>query len=161
MEIADNKIVTLNYTLTDNDGKVIDKSFDGSFAYLHGANNIISGLEKALAGKEPGDELSVSVSPEEAYGVRHEDRMQEVPKSAFPDEADIVPGTPFHAEGPHGEMIMVTVIKVEGDTVTVDGNHPLAGVHLNFEVEVVDIRDATAEEIEHGHVHSHGNHQHS
>jgi FKBP-type peptidyl-prolyl cis-trans isomerase SlyD len=161
MEIAHKKVVTLNYTLTDNDGNVIDKSSDGSFAYLHGANNIIGGLENALVGKELGDELSVSVAPEEAYGVRNEERMQDVPKTAFPEDAEIVPGTPFHAEGPNGEMIMVTIIKVEGDTVTIDGNHPLAGVHLNFEVKVTDVRDATAEEMEHGHVHGPGGHQHS
>jgi len=161
MEIAQHKVVTLNYTLTDKDGNVIDQSTDGSFAYLHGANNIIAGLEKALVGKELGDQLNVSVPPEEAYGVRIEERMQDVPKSAFPDDAEIIPGTPFHAEGPEGEMIMVTVIKVDDDTVTIDGNHPLAGIHLQFEVEVVDVREATAEEMEHGHVHGPGDHQHA
>ncbi len=161
MEIAQDKVVTIDYTLTDNDDNVIDQSSEGRFAYLHGANNIVVGLENALAGKELGDELSVSVPPDEAYGIRNEDRMQDVPKKAFPDDVEITPGTPFHAEGPNGDVIMVTVIKVDGDTVTIDGNHPLAGVHLNFQVNVVDIRDATAEELEHGHVHGPSGHQHS
>lgn len=161
MEIAQDKVVTIDYTLTDNDGNVIDQSSEGRFAYLHGAYNIVVGLESALAGKELGDELNVSVPPEEGYGNRNEDRMQDVPKNAFPDDVEIVPGTPFQAEGPNGDVIMVTIIKVNGDTVTVDGNHPLAGVHLNFQVNVVDIRDATAEELEHGHVHGPGGYQHS
>ena len=160
MQIGDQKVVTLHYTLTDNDGKVIDKSEDGSFAYLHGASNIIPGLEDALAGKSAGEEMSVSVSPEQAYGVRDEAMLQQVPKNMFEDDSQIAVGTQFHAQGPNGEMLVVTVMEVEDEHVLVDGNHPLAGVELNFDVKIIDVRDASEEEVEHGHVHAPGGHHH-
>jgi len=160
MQIGDHKVVTLHYTLTDNEGTVIDKSDDGSFAYLHGASNIIPGLENALTGKTAGDELTVSVSPEDAYGVRDESMLQQVPKSMFEDDSQIAVGTQFHAQGPNGEMLVVTVMEVQDEHVVVDGNHPLAGVDLNFDVKVVDVRDASEEEVEHGHVHGPGGHHH-
>ena len=160
MQIGDQKVVILDYTLTDNDGKVIDKSDDGSFAYLHGASNIIPGLENALAGKSAGDELSVSVPPEEAYGVRNESMLQQVPRNMFEDGSQIAVGSQFHAQGPNGEMLVVTVMEVQDEHVVVDGNHPLAGVDLNFDVKVIDVRDASAEELEHGHVHGPGGHHH-
>jgi FKBP-type peptidyl-prolyl cis-trans isomerase SlyD len=160
MQIGDQKVVTLHYTLTDNDGKVIDKSEDGSFAYLHGASNIIPGLEDALTGKSAGEEMSVSVSPEQAYGVRDESMLQQVPKNMFEDASQIAVGTQFHAQGPNGEMLVVTVLEVEEEHVVVDGNHPLAGVELNFDVKIIDVRDASEEEVEHGHVHAPGGHHH-
>jgi FKBP-type peptidyl-prolyl cis-trans isomerase SlyD len=160
MQVESQKVVTLNYTLTDNDGRVIDQSTDSSFAYLHGANNIIPGLENALHGKKAGDEMNVSVSPQEGYGERDNSKTQQVPKEMFPEGAEIEPGTQFHAQGPNGETVVVSVTSVEDDTVTVDGNHPLAGVHLNFAVEIVEVRDASREEIEHGHVHGPGGHHH-
>ena len=160
MQIGDQKVVTLHYTLTDNDGKVIDKSEDGNFAYLHGASNIIPGLEDALAGKSAGEEMSVSVSPEQAYGVRDESMLQQVPKNMFEDASQIAVGTQFHAQGPNGEMLVVTVLEVEEEHVVVDGNHPLAGVELNFDVKIIDVRDASEEEVEHGHVHAPGGHHH-
>ncbi|MBT8130462.1 MAG: peptidylprolyl isomerase [Gammaproteobacteria bacterium] len=160
MQIGDQKVVTLHYTLTDNDGKVIDKSEDGSFAYLHGASNIIPGLEDALTGKSAGEEMSVSVSPEQAYGVRDEAMLQQVPKNMFEDASQIAVGTQFHAQGPNGEMLVVTVMQVEEEHVIVDGNHPLAGVELNFDVKIIDVRDASEEEVEHGHVHAPGGHHH-
>ena len=160
MQIGDQKVVTLHYTLTDNDGKVIDKSEDGSFAYLHGASNIIPGLEDALTGKSAGEEMSVSVSPEQAYGVRDEAMLQQVPKNMFEDASQIAVGTQFHAQGPNGEMLVVTVMEVEEEHVLVDGNHPLAGVELNFDVKIIDVRDASEEEVEHGHVHGPGGHHH-
>ncbi len=160
MNVESQKVVTLNYTLTDNDGNVIDQSKDSSFAYLHGANNIIAGLEKALHGKKAGDELNVCVLPHEGYGERDEAKTQRVPREMFPADTEIAPGMQFHAQGPNGETIMVTVTKVEDDAVTVDGNHPLAGIPLNFVVEIVEVRDATPEEVEHGHVHGSGGHHH-
>ena len=160
MQIGDQKVVTLHYTLTDNDGKVIDKSEDSSFAYLHGASNIIPGLEDALTGKSAGEEMSVSVSPEQAYGVRDESMLQQVSKNMFEDAAQIAVGTQFHAQGPNGEMLVVTVLEVEEEHVVVDGNHPLAGVELNFDVKIIDVRDASEEEVEHGHVHAPGGHHH-
>jgi FKBP-type peptidyl-prolyl cis-trans isomerase SlyD len=160
MQIGDQKVVTLHYTLTDNEGRVIDKSEDGSFAYLHGARNIIPGLENALAGKSTGEELSVSVSPEEGYGARDENMLQQVPKTMFEDHSQIAVGTQFQAQGPGGEMLVVTVMEVADEHVVVDGNHPLAGVELNFDVTIVDVRDASEEEVEHGHVHGPEGHHH-
>jgi len=160
MQIEDKKVVALHYTLTDNDGAVIDKSDDGSFAYLHGAMNIIPGLEKALTGKAAGDELNVSVSPEEGYGERDETMLQEVPKSMFEADNNIEVGNQFHAQGPDGEMLAVTVMEVNDENVVVDGNHPLAGIELNFDVKVKKVRDASEEELEHGHVHGPGGHHH-
>jgi len=160
MTIAENKVVTLHYKLTDDEGKLIDQSDDGSFLYLHGAQNIIPGLENALTGKAAGDEFSVTVSPEEGYGERDDTRVAEVPRDRFPPEGEIVPGMQFHAQSPEGEMTVVTVTAVSDDSVTVDSNHPLAGVQLNFEIKVVDIRDATAEELEHGHAHGPEGHHH-
>jgi FKBP-type peptidyl-prolyl cis-trans isomerase SlyD len=161
MRIEAQKVVTLNYTLTDNDGNVIDQSSNGSFVYLHGANNIIPGLENALEGKAAGDELKVSVEPAEAYGERDASKQQQVPREMFPQDVDIEPGMQFQAQGPNGESIVVTVAKVEDDNIIVDGNHPLAGVKLNFAVEVVGVRDASAEELEHGHVHGAGGQEHA
>ncbi len=152
MTIENEKVVTLNYKLTDDKGEVIDQSEDGSFQYLHGAQNIIPGLENALTGKTAGDELSVSVEPAEGYGERDDSRIASVPRDRFP-EGEIAPGMQFHAQGPEGDLTVVTVTEVTDDSVTVDSNHPLAGVQLNFEVKVVDVRPATAEELEHGHVH--------
>ncbi len=160
MKISDKSVVNINYTLTDNDGKVIDKSEDGSFAYLHGAQNIIPGLEKALEGKEVGDKVSVKVPPEEAYGQRDPARIEEVPREMFPDDSEIKPGMVFHAQGPNGEVITVTVVEVGDKTVKIDSNHALAGVELNFDVEVVGVREAEAAELEHGHVHGPEGHDH-
>ena len=160
MQIGDQKVVTLHYTLTDNEGRVIDQSEDGSFAYLHGASNIIPGLENALSGKSAGEELSVAVSPEDAYGVRDESMLQQVPKNMFEDTGQIAVGTQFHAQGPNGEMLVVTVMEVQEEHVLVDGNHPLAGVELNFDVKIIDVRDASEEEVEHGHVHGPEGHHH-
>ena len=160
MQIADNTVVAIDYTLTDDGGTVIDKSEGGGFAYLHGANNIIPGLEKALIGKGAGDELQVAISPQEAYGVRDEGLVQVVSRSMFPEPDQINVGSQFHGQSPDGGTIVVTVVEVEDDNVTIDGNHPLAGVNLNFDVKVVSVREATAEELEHGHVHGPGGHDH-
>ncbi len=160
MQIESNSVVTLHYTLKDNDGKVIDQSDDGSFLYMHGAMNIIPGLENALAGKSAGDEISVKVSPEEGYGVKDDARIQEVPKEMFDSADEIKVGVQFHAQGPDGSAVVVTVVEVKDEAVVIDGNHALAGMDLNFEVNIVDVREASAEEIEHGHVHGPHGHQH-
>ncbi len=160
MKIADNTVDTIDYELTDEDGNVLDRSQEGNFAYLHGANNIIPGLEDALSGKTTGDQVSVAITPEQGYGERDEGKLQAVPRTMFPENTDIQVGMQFHAEGPEGQAILVTVAAVDGDQVTVDGNHPLAGVNLNFEVSIVDVRDATKEEIDHGHVHGPGDAHH-
>ncbi|MDH3948772.1 MAG: peptidylprolyl isomerase [Gammaproteobacteria bacterium] len=160
MQIADKMVVTIDYTLKDDSGTILDSSNEGNFAYLHGAHNIISGLENALSGKSAGDEVEVSVSPAEGYGERNDSMIQAVPRDMFDSEQEIQVGMQFHAQSPEGEMIVVTVTDVEGDDITVDGNHPLAGVNLNFGVKVVDVREASQEEIEHGHVHGPGGHNH-
>jgi FKBP-type peptidyl-prolyl cis-trans isomerase SlyD len=159
MQIESNSVVTLHYILKDNAGNIIDQSDDGSFLYLHGAMNIIPGLENALTGKSAGDELSVTVSPEEGYGAKDPERIQEVPKEMFENYEDIAVGTQFHAQSPDGGAIVVTVTEVKEDVVVIDGNHALAGVDLNFDVKVIDVRQASEEEIAHGHVHGpHGHH---
>ena len=160
MQIAKHRVVTLAYTLKDDENRVIDQSDDGSFCYLHGASNIIPGLESALTGKAVGDELSVSVPPEDGYGVHDPDKTQAVPRDMFPADEVIETGMQFHAQSPDGNQLVVTVVKVENDSITVDGNHPLAGVRLNFDVKVLEVRDATGEEIAHGHVHGPGGHSH-
>lgn len=160
MQIATNCVAYIHYTLTDEGGSVLDSSSGGEpLAYLHGAHNIIPGLEKALEGKKAGDKLSVKVAPEEGYGVRDESLIQQVPRRAFQGVKDIKPGMSFHANSSHGPT-QVTVTQVQGDMVTVDGNHALAGQTLNFEVEIAKVREATAEELMHGHVHGAGGHHH-
>lgn len=159
MVICDKKVVTLDYTLTDNADQIIDQSKDGSFAYLHGAHNIIPGLEKALLDKKVGDTLKVSIDPEEGYGLRDDSMIQEVSIDMFEAAEQVEVGQQFHAQGPDGHDIVITVTKVDDKKVTIDGNHPLAGVQLNFDVKVIDIRDASEEEVTHGHAH-HGDHHH-
>ena len=129
-------------------------------AILIGHGNIIPGLEKALLGKQAGDKLDVTVTPEEGYGERHEQLIQQVPKTAFEgNEDNLQPGMQFQAQTEAGPRIF-TITAVEGDEVTVDGNHPLAGETLNFAVEITEVREASAEEKEHGHVHGPGGHDH-
>ncbi|MGZ8216082.1 FKBP-type peptidyl-prolyl cis-trans isomerase [Methylomagnum sp.] len=159
MQIADDKVVQIHYTLTNDEGETLDSSRDQEpLAYLHGFGNIIPGLENALAGRVVGDKFQVTIPPEEAYGLRDDDMVQAAPKSAFQGVPEVLPGMQFHAESPEG-IQLVTVIDVDGDNVILDGNHPMAGMTLNFDVEVTEVRDATAEELDHGHVHgSHGHH---
>lgn len=160
MKVADNTVVVIDYTLTNNEGQVIDSSEGaGPLAYLHGAGNIIPGLEDALLGKEAGDEIKASIEPENAYGDRHEALKQEVPADLFSGVEKVEVGMQFQSETDQGP-VLVTVTEVGEQTITVDGNHPLAGVHLNFDVNVREVREATAEELEHGHVHGEGGHQH-
>lgn len=160
MQVSKDKVAVLDYVLKDDAGTVVDQSQGGEFAYLHGANNIIKGLEDALEGKTAGESLSVTIPPAEAYGERDENQIQEVGRSMFPPEVEIQVGMQFQAQSPDGQMMVVTVSGVEGETVTVDGNHPMAGQTLHFDVTVVDVRDASAEELDHGHVHGPGGHHH-
>jgi len=160
MQIAEKTVVSIHYTLTNTDGETLDSSVgQDPLVYLHGANNIIAGLEAALLGKTVGDSLQVSVEPGEGYGELREELVQEVDRSAFQGVDEIDVGMQFMAQTPWGEQ-PVTVVKVEGDNITLDGNHPLAGQVLNFDVEVVEIREASAEELDHGHVHGAGGHHH-
>jgi FKBP-type peptidyl-prolyl cis-trans isomerase SlyD len=158
--ITDKKAVSIHYTLTNDAGEVLDSSAGQEpLTYLHGANNLVPGLEKQLEGKTTGDKLNAAVTPEEGYGDNDPQLIQEVPREMFSGIDNIEVGMEFHAETEDGPQA-VEVIAIEGDTVTIDGNHPLAGITLNFEVEVTDIRDATEEELTHGHVHGVGGCEH-
>jgi len=160
MQIAKNKVVSINYVLTDNSNTVIDSSEGGEpLAYLHGANNIIPGLENALTGKVAGDKLKVTVAPEDAYGVREEEMIQLIPRERFEPGVEIEVGMQFQTPTEDGVSV-VTVTSVDGENITIDANHPLAGVTLVFSVEVMDVRDASEEELSHGHVHGAGGHHH-
>ncbi|MCO4757572.1 MAG: peptidylprolyl isomerase [Oceanospirillaceae bacterium] len=160
MQIADKTVVQINYTLKNDSGEVLDSS-EGQepLAFLCGAQNIIPGLENALLGKQVGDKLDVRVEPSEGYGEVHEEMIQKVPKENFEGVDSVEVGMQFMAQAPWGEQ-PVTVIKVEEDGVTLDGNHPMAGQILNFSVEVVEVREASEEEVEHGHAHGAGGHHH-
>ncbi len=161
MQIADKMVVTLDYTLTDNEGNLIDHTDGrGDFAYLHGSGNIIPGLESELTGQSVGAKLQVSVSPEDGYGPRHDELKQDVPRTAFEGVDTIEPGMQFQVEGPNGQAHIVVVTNVTDEQVTVDGNHPLAGMALNFDVTIIDIREASEEELSHGHVHGPGDAHH-
>ncbi|MGY3039326.1 FKBP-type peptidyl-prolyl cis-trans isomerase SlyD [Rhodanobacter sp. TND4EL1] len=160
MQIAPNSVAAFHYTLTDDEGQVIDSSTGRDpLTYLHGKGQIVPGLEKQMEGRAVGDKFNVDVAPEEGYGVHQPELMQQVPREAFQGVEDIQPGMQFQGNGPEGQ-INVTVSKVENGIVFVDANHPLAGKTLHFAIEVADVRDATAEELEHGHVHGAGGHQH-
>lgn len=160
MQINKNSVVSFHYTLTDSAGKVIDSSQGNEpLTYLHGVGQIVPGLENALVGKMPGEKLDVEVAAEDGYGEHQEFMVQKVPREAFQGVDDIEPGMQFQAQTPQGGMT-VTVTAVDENTVTVDGNHPLAGQVLFFAVEIVSVREASAEEREHGHVHGAGGHHH-
>ncbi|MCL7461773.1 peptidylprolyl isomerase [Pseudomonas sp. NW5] len=161
MQIAANTAVSIDYILTNESGEVIDSSAGGApLVYLHGARNIIAGLEKALEGKQVGDELDVSVEPEDAYGEYSAELVAVLPRNMFEGVDQLEVGMQFHASAPNGGMQIVTIRELDGDDVTVDGNHPLAGQRLNFKVKVVNVRAAEAEEIAHGHIHGEGGHHH-
>jgi FKBP-type peptidyl-prolyl cis-trans isomerase SlyD len=160
MQIAQNSVAAFHYTLTDDQGQIIDSSAGRDpLTYLHGSGQIVPGLEKQMEGRSAGDKFSADVAPEEGYGVHHPELMQEVPREAFQGVEDIQPGMQFQGRGPQGE-INVTVTRVENDKVFIDGNHPLAGKTLHFAIEVADVREASAEELAHGHVHGAGGHHH-
>ncbi len=161
MTIAQHKIVTIHYKVVDvASGEVIDSSEGGQpMTYLHGAQNIIPGLEQALEGKQVGDEFEVTVAPADAYGEYSEDRVQQVPMEAFEGVEKVEPGMAFTAQTEHGPINLI-VTEVDEAVVTVDANHPLAGKSLSFSVKVESIRDASEEELAHGHVHGEGGHHH-
>lgn len=161
MTIKDNSAVSFHYSLTDDDGQQLDSSAGKEpLAYLHGAGNIIPGLENALTGKAVGDSMSVAVSAAEGYGEVQKELIQDVPRSSFQGVDVIEVGMQFEAQTGQGGSVPVTVTAVTDEIVTVDGNHPLAGKNLNFDVSIEDVRDATEEEIAHGHVHGPGGHHH-
>ena len=160
MQIGPNSVVSIHYELSNDAGEILDTSAEGEpLVYLHGAHNIIPGLENQLIGKKVGDALKVKVQPEDGYGVQQAELIQQVPRDAFPDPDNLAVGMSFSAES-EGGHISVVITELTDELATVDGNHPLAGVVLNFDVSIADIRAATDEEISHGHVHTHGHHHH-
>jgi FKBP-type peptidyl-prolyl cis-trans isomerase SlyD len=154
MQITKNKVVTIDYTLTDTEGAVIDTSKGAEpLSYIQGTGSIVPGLEAALEGRSAGDELKVSIPPDSGYGHRDESLMLAIPRTAFEGIAQIEPGMQFVANSGSSRQ-MFTIVAVEDDQVQVDGNHPLAGMTLNFDVTIREVRDATGEELDHGHAHS-------
>lgn len=156
MQITKDKVASIHYTLRDNTGTIIDSS-DGRepLHYLHGAGNLILGMEEGLEGKVKGDKLDLKIAPAKGYGEKDDTLVQKVPMSAFGGQ-EVKKGMQFSTN----QGGVVTVTEVGLDAVTVDANHPLAGVELNFAVEIMDVRSATSEELAHGHVHGPGGHHH-
>jgi len=153
MEVAANRVVHIHYTLKTDQGQVVDSSEgDSPLGYVHGNGNIIPGLEKALDGRDEGEQFEVSLSPEEGYGARNEGLVQSVPRSAFEGLGELQPGMQFQAQTNEGPRV-VTIAQVGDEAVTVDGNHPLAGQTLNFEIKIDQVREATSAELDEGKVH--------
>jgi FKBP-type peptidyl-prolyl cis-trans isomerase SlyD len=159
MKIAAQVVASFEYHLKDDEGQLIDSSEgNGPLSYIHGTGSIIPGLEQELEGKAVGDELDVRVPPEKGYGLRDERMIHEVPREKFPP-GEISVGMQVQARGPEGDSIL-TIVGVEDEVVRLDANHPLAGVALNFQIKVVEVRAATPQELEHGHVHGPHGHDH-
>jgi FKBP-type peptidyl-prolyl cis-trans isomerase SlyD len=152
MNIANNRVVSINYTLTNAQSQILDTTGVEPFSYLHGHQNIIPGLEKALDGKSRGDSFTIHIPAAEAYGERSEKLVTTVPLDRFSGADSVREGMQFHAETPDGDVQLITVTAVEDNVVTIDGNHPMAGQDLNFDVSVVDIREASEEELQQGRV---------
>jgi FKBP-type peptidyl-prolyl cis-trans isomerase SlyD len=157
MRIEDKKVVRIDYTLRNDAGDVLDTSEGAEpLTYLHGAQQIVPGLERELAGLTAGDKKDVVVAAEDAYGTHDPQGIFGVPRTAFPPDAQLAVGESFIGEDDEGEAVPVRVIELRDDVVVVDANHPLAGERLHFHVEIREVRDASAEELEHGHVHGPG-----
>jgi FKBP-type peptidyl-prolyl cis-trans isomerase SlyD len=152
MNITNDRVVSINYTLTNGQSQILDATGAEPFSYLHGHRNIIPGLEKALDGKNLGDSFKIHIPAAEAYGERSEKLVATVPLDRFSEAGSVQPGMQFHAETPDGDVQLVTVTAVEDNIVTIDGNHPMAGLDLNFDVSVVDVREASEAELQQGHV---------
>lgn len=158
MSIAQDQVVSIHYTLKDDAGEIIDSSPEGEpLAYLHGHGNLIPGLERELTGKRAGDKLQVTVAPADGYGEYDQALVQRVPRRTLKGLASLKVGMRLQAQSGHGARA-VTVTRIAGDLVTLDGNHPLAGKNLHFQVEVTGVRAATTAELSHGHVHGPGGH---
>lgn len=161
MQITNGKVVLFDYTLTDADKEPIDSSAEsGPIAVIQGAGQIVPGLEAAMEGRKAGETFQVIVPPEEGYGLIDEETITVVSRSQIEGAEDFEVGAVLHTEGEDGEEVTVFVTRIEGDEITIDGNHPLAGEELHFDITIREVRDATPEELNHGHVHGEGGHQH-
>jgi len=160
MTIKSGTVVTMHYTLKNKAGDIIDSSEGKSpLTYLQGSQNIVIGLEKALEGMNAGDAVKAVVSPEEGYGVKRDDLLQTVPITQFDAPERVIPGAEFQVDTNQGVQ-SILIKEVNGTDVVVDFNHPLAGETLFFDIDIVEIRESTEEEKDHGHVHGVGGHQH-
>lgn len=156
MKIAPNKVVVMHYAVSDSEDTLIDSSYDHSpLAIIHGTGYLIPGLEEALIDHVVGDKFEVEVDAENAYGERHDGFVQTIPKAMFAEIEDLDVGTQLRATTDEGEQTVI-VVDVQDEEITVDGNHPLAGIDLKFDVEILEVRDATEDELAHGHVHGEG-----
>ena len=159
--IKKGSVVNLNYVLTNEEGSVMDQSSeDQPFFYLHGFGNIIPGLENGLEGLSVGTKKDIQVQPNDGYGTRNDDLIMKVPKTQFPSDVEIEVGMQFQSQNQNGQPVVFEVIELSDSEITVDGNHPMAGKTLNFNIEVLTIREATKDELKHGHVHGPGGHHH-
>ena len=162
MKITSGKVVSLNYVLTDKAGQELDSSSPGEpLVYLHGEGQIIPGLEKQLEGLSKGEKRDkIEIKPEDGYGEVRAELRASVERKHFPPDIELQPGMQFMSQTPDGHHRPFVVTAVNGDQIEIDGNHPLAGQTLNFKIEVADVRDATEEELAHGHAHGPGGHHH-
>ncbi len=161
MSIEKDKVVTMHYHLTNSEGEVLDSSRGSDpLTYLHGVGNLVAGLERELDGLEAGATKTVGVEPTDGYGERDDNMMETLPRSDLDGVENLEVGMQLEAQDPNGQSFTVYVAEIRDDEVVIDANHPLAGVFLNFEIEIVDVRDATDEELSHGHVHGEGGHHH-
>jgi FKBP-type peptidyl-prolyl cis-trans isomerase SlyD len=160
VQIAKHRVVTIHYTLKNKDGEILDSSAgQDPLAFIHGAGQLIAGLEDALIGKKAGEKLKVAIPAEKAYGERSEDLLHVVDKKQLPQDSALTVGMQFEVDTDHGSMLL-TVTEIREEDVVLDANHPLAGEELHFEVDIIGVRDATKEEMSHGHVHGPGGHHH-
>lgn len=160
MRISRDAVASIHYTLTDDEGKTLDSSAGGEpLAYLHGSGSLVPGLERELDGKSMGDKFSVKIAPDDGYGQYDKDLVQRIPRRALKGVGKLFVGQQLQARSEQGSRVVV-VTQIVGDMVTIDGNHPLAGQNLNFEIEVTGVRPASEDELAHGHVHGPGGHHH-
>ena len=153
MHVHSGKVVTIDFVLKNSAGDIIDSTDDGEFVYLHGASNIIPGLEREMEGKSIGDVFTAKIAPEDGYGPRDDRLVQVVSRDTFEEGAEVILGMQFHAQSEKGDPMIITITDIQGDRITIDGNHSLAGEELFFDVKILDIREATEDEVSHGHAH--------
>ncbi len=161
MAIEQNKVITLNFTLTDDHGNVLDSTEKGGpFSYISGSNMVLPKLEEAVNGMLIGSKKALKLEAKDGYGNYNDDAIQVVGKENFPEDFVLEVGMEYMASNPDGVQMPFVISNVDGEEITVDFNHPLAGKNLNFDIELLNVRDATAEELSHGHVHGEGGHHH-